>query len=191
MNQRRIARCLGRACGAVLMVASITACQSITDALTAKCGETKIDQVTLTGNQPVTFAGFTQSSATNQRRYMWSKTYQNVCTLEHENTNAAFTVNFKVGSPLAPTVFGGEGRVYQNRLFNPYSTALAGQGSQRAAMVTNVGLQQAWADGPGQMEVELLVTFPMTASPGNDQTSFVNSVEQLGWTVNYPAYKTP
>ena len=96
-----------------------------------------------------------------------------------------------VGSLLAPTVFGGEGHVYQNRLFNPYSAALAGQGSQRSAIVTNVGLQQAWADGPGQMEVELLVTFPMTASAGNDQTSFVNSVEQLGWTVNYPAYKAP
>jgi hypothetical protein len=82
-----------------------------------------------------------------------------------------------------------EGRAYQDRVHTPYTKVLTGDPGFLSGEVLSIGLEQVWHDGPGQMEIEILVSFPATSSATNFRNRFLSIIKEVSWTASYSAYK--
>jgi hypothetical protein len=154
-----------------------------------KCGDLKKDTFILVGNLMVTSGTFLEGMSGGQRRYFWSRTYNNVCTQDEGQTEATFALVFNT---IPMNGLTAEARAYQHRILQPYRATLTRVGDDELrGTVGNIGLEQYYNKGPGTMELELLVTFPATADAAADRARFVNAVLSIKWEAQYPAYKAP
>lgn len=160
------------------------------------CGDDRFKQLVRSSSDLLANDGhFVEATVGNVRTYTWRDSYSQVCTKAENATEAHFTIEYapgEVGSGTRTSI-QAEGNVYQSGFIQPYRTTLrsTADATRDTGTVAHIGLQQAWGDGPGEMQVELVIRKPIAGTAEDDRASLIRVIKSLRFDVDYYDYIAP